>query len=102
VTDQTTPPTATGPRPDAETRVPDGERPAATCDYCGRPFVDEHLHWLHVGEHHGDALGPDERAAHEDALEAERDLLFFYQLKVAVALGLIYSTTALSMMFILG
>lgn len=88
--------------PTPETALPDEEAPAGRCPHCGRPFAEERLRDLHVGEVHGDEATDTERAAYEGALEDERDDLFFYQLKVAVALGLIYSSSALVLMFVLG
>ncbi len=85
-----------------ETDVPPDETPAAICQYCDRPFRSDRLHWLHIGEVHEAAMTDEDRAAYETALEAERDDLFYYQLKVTVALGLLYSTTAMAMMFFLG
>lgn len=88
--------------PIPETRLTVADGTVSRCPYCDRPFRSEHLRDLHVGECHGDVATGDERVADERAREAERDALFFYQLKVAVALGLIYSSSALVLMFLLG
>lgn len=64
------------------TEVPADERPAATCQYCGRPFRTERRYWLHVGEAHPDDLNEAERSAHERAVDEEGDDLFIYHLKV--------------------
>jgi len=64
------------------TDVPEGERPAATCQYCGRPFRTERRYWLHVGEAHADETNEAERSATERAVGEEGDDLFVYHLKV--------------------
>jgi hypothetical protein len=76
--------------PDPETSIPDAESPAAVCPYCGRPFRTGRRRTLHVGEVHGDCT-PEERAAYEDAREAEGDDLFVFHLKVLFALGAVYA-----------
>jgi hypothetical protein len=72
------------------TTVPDGETPAAVCPHCGRPFRTARRCTLHVGEAHADCT-PAERAAYEDAREAEGDDLFVFHLKVLFALGAVYA-----------
>lgn len=71
--------------PDADIRIPDEETPAR-CPECGRPFRTERLRALHVGDVHDDLLTDDQREAYEDALEAEREDLFIYHLKVVAGL----------------
>lgn len=88
--------------PYPETDVPDDEQPAGRCPYCDRPFANERLVWLHVDEAHDVDPSPDEREAIAVARAAESDELFFYQLRVTIALGVTYSVTALSLMFFLG
>ncbi|QCC48318.1 DUF7410 domain-containing protein [Halobellus limi] len=77
-----------------ETAVPDGEREAAVCPHCGRPFVTERQRALHVGERH-DAT-PAERRAYEDAREDESDELFRLHLKVVFAVGLLYAASVVA------
>jgi hypothetical protein len=62
--------------------VPADERPAATCQYCGRPFRRERRYWIHLGESHPEAINEAERNAHEQAVNEEGDDLFIYHLKV--------------------
>lgn len=88
--------------PTPETAVPDTDAPAGRCPHCERPFREEGLLALHVGEVHADAATEAEREAYEAAIEDERDALFLYQLKVTIALGLTYSTMAMLLLFILG
>lgn len=78
-----------------QTTVPEGDHPEATCPYCDRPFPDESLRALHIGDHHADACTPDERDAYDAAYEAESDTLFVYHLKVIAALILVYGAFTL-------
>ena len=86
--------------PDVE--LPPDETPAARCQYCDRPFQSERACALHLGEVHEADLTADERTAYEEALEAERDDLFYFHLKVVVALGFIYAILVLFYMVALG
>lgn len=76
--------------PTPELDVPAGEQPPERCSYCERPFRTERLLALHLGEVHGEALTDAERAAYEDAYEAESDELFVYHMKVIGALVVLY------------
>lgn len=76
--------------PDADLRVPDGETPAQ-CPHCGRPFRTERLRNLHVGDAHDDDWTDGEQAAYESAMEAEREDLFIYHLKVVASLVAVYA-----------
>ncbi|AFK19434.1 hypothetical protein E6P09_11665 [Haloferax mediterranei ATCC 33500] len=82
-----------------ETAVPDDETPAATCPYCARPFRQARLCDLHVGEMH-EQRSEEEDAAYRDAVEAEDEDLFRYHLKVAGALGVVF--TALFLLAVVG
>ncbi|RDZ47333.1 hypothetical protein C5B91_06625 [Haloferax sp. Atlit-10N] len=82
-----------------ETTVPDDETAAATCPYCDRPFRRERLRDLHVGDAH-EGLSDDETAAYEAAVEAADEDLFVYHLKVAGALGVVF--TALFLLAVVG
>ena len=84
-----------------ETRVPGDDAPVARCPHCGRPFADEHLRDLHVGEVHEAAASPAEQEAHEAALETERDRLFGYQLRVVIVLGVTYAVMVIVLMVLL-
>ncbi|PSP44992.1 hypothetical protein BRC68_00645 [Halobacteriales archaeon QH_6_64_20] len=66
--------------------VPANETPRARCPYCERPFRDEDLCALHLGESHWEACTDAEREAYEEAYDAESDALFLFQLKVVAAL----------------
>jgi hypothetical protein len=87
---------------DPDTDVPAGETPATTCRYCSRPFDSERARDLHVGKRHAGTATEAELDAHEAASEAERDELFFYHVKVVVALGVIYAIIVLVYMAALG
>lgn len=73
---------------DADLRVPDDETPTR-CPHCGRPFRTERLRALHVGDAHD--CDADQRADYESALEAEREDLFLYHLKVVAAIVAVYA-----------
>ncbi|WP_115865036.1 DUF7410 domain-containing protein [Halorussus litoreus] len=75
--------------PDTDFHVPDGETPVQ-CPHCGRPFRTERLRALHVGDAH-DGWTDDEREAYESAMEAEREDLFVYHLKVVASLVAVYA-----------
>ncbi|MDY6817590.1 MAG: DNA-binding protein [Halobacteriales archaeon] len=86
---------------DIDTAVPDGETPAATCPYCDRPFRSERSRDLHLGRSHPDQCSETEWGAYEAADEEERDELFFFHMKVVVALGVLYSVGVLVYMVVL-
>jgi hypothetical protein len=88
--------------PAPETEVPAGETPAATCPHCERPFHSERARDLHVGEHHDEDASDAERTAYDAAREDERDDLWVFHAKVVVSLGVIYSSTVLIYMVVLG
>lgn len=85
-----------------ETRVDEGDGPAATCAHCGRPFPTGDAHDLHVGERHADACTPAEREAYAVAREAEDDELFYFHLRVVAALAGLYTVLVLAYMVALG
>ncbi|GAB7012371.1 DUF7410 domain-containing protein [Halolamina salina] len=62
---------------------------AERCPYCGRPFATEHLHALHLGEEHADALTEDEAERYAAADDLESDELFKFHIKVLAVLTLI-------------
>jgi len=88
--------------PDPDIDVPFDETPAADCPYCGRPFDTERARDLHVGRAHEAEATEREIVAYDEATEAERDELFFYHVKVVVALGVIYSVLVIVYMAALG
>jgi hypothetical protein len=88
--------------PDPDIDVPAGETPTAECQYCGRPFDSKRTRDLHVGRMHAEEATETEIAAHEAADESERDELFFYHIKVVVALGVIYAVLVIVYMAALG
>lgn len=82
--------------------VPDDESPATACPYCERPFRDKQSRVLHVGEvHHASCTGV-EREAFEQVQEDERGELFYYHLKIVIALGVIWGSMAGLYMIALG
>jgi hypothetical protein len=87
--------------PAVEVAVPPGERPAARCPYCDRPFTAERLRALHVGERHPGAASPAEREAHAAAREAEADELFVYHLKVIAGIVVLVFAIAYTFAFVL-
>lgn len=84
-----------------ETDVPIGETPKTSCPYCDRPFRNEHLLSLHIGQSHWDESTEDEREAYEEAYESETDELFVFHLKVIVGLTMLYFTFALTYALVL-
>jgi hypothetical protein len=84
-----------------ETRVADDETPAARCPYCDRPFTDERLRDIHVGDAHSEACTDEERAAADAATEDEGDDLFVYHLQVIAALVGVYAAMVLLYMVVL-
>jgi hypothetical protein len=85
-----------------ETTIRAGETVAAACPYCGRPFGERDARDLHVGDCHAAACSPAERDAYEAALDAEREALFYFHLRVVAALGVLYAVTVLLYMIALG
>ncbi len=85
-----------------ETAVSTREEMAGRCSYCDRPFRDERALALHLGEAHEDRLSENQREEYETALEAERDELFYFHMKVVVAIGSLYALTVLAYMIALG
>ncbi|MFC7153995.1 hypothetical protein ACFQPA_00810 [Halomarina halobia] len=82
------------------TDVPDGASPAR-CPYCDRPFPDERLRALHVGERHARECTDEERAAAAAAADDEADDLFVYHLKVIAAIVLVVFGLAYTYAFVL-
>ena len=88
--------------PDPDVDVPPGETPAAECRHCGRQFDTERALDLHVGKCHEEAATDAEIDAYETATETERDELFFYHVKIVVALGVVYAVLVIVYMAALG
>ena len=88
--------------PDPATHVPPDEEPTAVCAHCEQPFRSVHARDLHVGEVHGDDATETERERYERAIETERDDLWFFHARTVVALGVVYSTTVILYMVVLG
>lgn len=76
---------------DPETTVDAKESPAARCPHCGRPFTSERASALHVGDVHPEAATDAERDAYEDARDDEERELFYFHMKVIIALGIIHA-----------
>ena len=85
-----------------EFEIPAGETPVASCPHCHRPFQSDRAYALHVGEVHDANSTEAEKEAYEEAREAERDELFYFHMKVVVALGSIYFIVVLVYMIALG
>jgi hypothetical protein len=79
----------TGPGTPAEFDLPADTSPLE-CEHCGRPVADEALLALHRGHAHPDRLTEAERAAFEEAYEAETAELRRFQLKAAGLVILLY------------
>jgi hypothetical protein len=90
--------TTHGVQPD--TRVPDGQEPAATCPYCDRPFSERRLRDLHVGRTH-EGISDEERDAYDAAVDGEGDDLFVYHLMIIGALVAVYAALIILYMIIL-
>ena len=88
--------------PDPATQVPHDEEPTAVCAHCEQPFRSVHARDLHVGEVHADDATETERERYERAIETERDDLWFFHARTVVALGVVYSTTVILYMVVLG
>jgi hypothetical protein len=67
----------------------DGD-PAATCEYCGRPFTHEQYLVLHRGVAHDGEITDEEREAYERASEREDEALRRFRLKALAALVALY------------
>jgi len=76
--------------PEPAVTVPQGEQPAARCRHCDRPFRDERLHALHLGEAHFDACSDAERERYETIYDEENHDLFTFHVKVVVTLLVTY------------
>jgi len=76
--------------PEPAVVIPEGEEPAARCRYCDRPFRDERLHALHLGEAHPEACSDDERERYEAIYDEENHDLFTFHVKVVVTLLVTY------------
>jgi hypothetical protein len=76
--------------PDREITIPEGEEPTARCRHCGRPFRDERLHALHLGEVHPEELTESERERYDDVYSEESHDLFTFHAKVVVTLLVTY------------
>ena len=68
----------------------DADRERLDCPYCGEVFARSRHRDLHLGQAHGEVLSPEEREAHEAALESEREDLRLFRLKALAALVAVY------------
>ncbi len=75
---------------DFESYVPSGEEGVERCSYCGRPFRDEHIYWLHIGEIHSDECNDEEMERYNEEFSDETDALFNFHMKVIVGVFLVY------------
>lgn len=67
-----------------------GDKPAAVCPYCDRPFTDERYATVHIGWAHADVATDDELERFESAREDEEYELFTFHVKAAVSVFLVY------------
>lgn len=74
-------------RADSQAQAPDT---ALQCPYCGQPFPRSQLLTLHLGLEHEPRLTASERAAFEQAYQAETDDLRLFRLKLLLVLIVIY------------
>lgn len=72
------------------------------CPYCDRPFRTIRLKTLHVGEVHGDEATDEEQDVFEKAREMESDDLFFFHIRIVIALGALYSMSAIGYTVVIG
>ena len=77
------------------------ESPAVTCPYCNRPFDTQRSQALHLGEEHADQLTDTEQDAYYTAIEDEQAELWWYHMKVVVALGVTNGVVILGYMVVL-
>lgn len=85
-----------------DTAVPPGESPAARCPYCDRPFRRERSRALHVGEDHPDERTEADDDAYERAREEEEESLFYFHMKVILAIGGLHAVIVLLYMIAFG
>ncbi|WP_199268460.1 DNA-binding protein [Halomarina oriensis] len=74
----------------SERAVPDDTTNTCRCEYCKTPFPTTDRLALHQGVEHEAQLTADERAAFEDAYDAEQEALGLFRLKALLALVLVY------------
>ena len=76
---------------DAAGTAPDGTTAGTfDCPYCGRRFAREGYRDLHLGQVHADRLDAAERAAYEEARDAEAEEIRMFRLKALAVLVLVY------------
>jgi hypothetical protein len=90
--------------PEPETAIPEEGDVVARCSYCDRPFLNQRLHDLHLGEMHPETCTADQLETYRDAVERERDDIYLFHIKAVVTLGVLYTAsvigyTALSTLF---
>ena len=72
------------------------------CPYCDRPFRTIRLKTLHVGEVHEADATDEEQAVFEKARDLESDDLFFFHIKIVIALGALYSMSVIGYTVVIG
>ena len=83
-----------------ETFVPDGAQ-RVRCPYCDRPFPNELLRDLHLGEEHETQLTEAEVEAYTTAREEESDVLFVLHLAIVGAIVVLFFAIAYLYAFVL-
>ncbi|MFB6113336.1 MAG: hypothetical protein ABEJ58_04445 [Halodesulfurarchaeum sp.] len=84
-----------------DTTVPPDVSVVEYCPYCDRPFPDERLRDIHVGEVHSEEMTNAEGDLFTEAKSAESDTLFVLHLGVIVALVVAFFAIAYLYAFIL-
>lgn len=81
--------------------VPDDVASVFTCPHCDRPFPEERLRDLHLGEAHPAVLSGDEHEAYETARSDESDSLFVLHLAVVGFLVVVFFLIAYLYVFVM-
>lgn len=81
--------------------VPDDAPEVFTCPYCDRPFPEERLRDLHLGDVHSGLLSDDELEAYETARSDESDSLFVLHLAVVGFLVVVFFLIAYLYVFVM-
>jgi hypothetical protein len=105
--DESTPGQSTASIPaESSVPVPATEVPAGAsvhrCPYCDRPFRTIRLKTLRGGEVHESAATAAEWEVYEKAQDLESDDLFFFHIKIVIALGALYSMSVIGYTVVIG
>ena len=81
--------------------VPDDASEVFTCQYCDRPFPEERLRDLHLGDVHSTVLSDDEIEVYETARSDESDSLFVLHMAVVGFLVVVFFLIAYLNVFVM-